>query len=100
MQIPELCTQDANLVKVGGEPVHDDIEGVMEGKIVDDDGPDCGLSQHAQPWCSWCPSLLFRFSRSQWDGCKPAGKIHGQLDSPEASGMSASLPLYVSYLSP
>lgn len=60
---------DAHLVKVCGEPVHHDVEGIMECKVVDDDGPDGGLSQHAQPWGGRCSTLLFRFSRSQWDGC-------------------------------
>lgn len=65
----------AHLVKVGGKPVHDHIEGVVESEVVDDDGPDGRLSQHAKPWSSRCPAFLFRFSRSQWDGRQPASGV-------------------------
>ncbi len=45
----------------------------MKGEVVDDDGPDGWLSQHAQPRGSWGAPLLFGFSRSQWNGGQPAG---------------------------
>ena len=67
-QILKMHRQCSNLVKVGGKPVHDYIEGVVEGEVVDDDGPDGRLRKHPQPWCSWSSALLLRFSRSQWDG--------------------------------
>lgn len=28
-------------VKVSGQPVHDHIESIVEGEVIDDDGPDC-----------------------------------------------------------
>ena len=37
------------LVKVGRKPVHDHIEGVVEGEVVDDNGPDGWVGQHAPP---------------------------------------------------
>ena len=41
--------QAADLVKVGGKPVHDNIEGVVEGEVVDDNSPDGRVGQHAPP---------------------------------------------------
>lgn len=72
----------AYLVKVCGQPVHDHVESIMKGEVVDDNGPDSRLSQHAQPGGRWGASLLFRFSRSQWNGGQPAR-------------MSAALSLYI-----
>ena len=74
--------QCSNLVKVGGKPVHDYIEGIVEGEVVDDDGPDRRLGEHLQPWCSWGSALLLRFSRSQWDGCQPASSVNQSLTLP------------------
>lgn len=49
------------LVKVGGQPVHDHIEGVVEGEVVDDNGPDGGVGQHAPPGGWGGPPLLASF---------------------------------------
>ena len=76
----------AYLVKVCGQPVHDHVESIMKGEVVDDDGPDGRLTQHAQPGGGWGASLLLRFSRSQWDCGQPAK-------------MSAALSLSVSLCS-
>ena len=75
-QILQEHRQCPDLIKVGGKPVHDHIEGVVEGEVVDDDGPDGGLSEHSQPWCGRRSALLLRFSSSQWDGCQPASSGH------------------------
>lgn len=37
------------LVEVGGQPVHDDVEGIVEGEVVDHDGPHRGVGHHAGP---------------------------------------------------
>lgn len=42
-------SDEADLVKVGWEPVHDHIEGVVEGEVVDDNRPYCRMSHHAAP---------------------------------------------------
>ncbi len=72
----------AYLVKVCGQPVHDHVESIVKGEVVDDNGPDGWLSQHAQPGGGWGASLLFGLSRSQWNGGQPAR-------------MSAALSLYI-----
>lgn len=66
------CVAPAYLVKVCRQPVHDHIESIMKSEVVDDDGPDGRLSQHAQPGGRWGASLLFRFSRCQGNGGQPA----------------------------
>ena len=50
------------LIKVGRQPVHNHIKGIVEGKVVDDDGPHSRVGQHACPGGSWGASLLFRLS--------------------------------------
>ena len=37
------------LVEVGREPIHEDIEGIMEGEIVDNNGPHRGASDESAP---------------------------------------------------
>ena len=47
----------ARLVKVGGEPVHDHIEGVVEREVVDEDCPDGRVPQKAPPGSGGRPAL-------------------------------------------
>lgn len=47
-----------SLVEVGGQPVHDDVEGVMEGEVVDHDGPHSRVGHHADPGGRTRPPLM------------------------------------------
>ena len=47
----------SDLLKVSGQPIHHDIEGIVEGVVVDDNGPDGGVQQHSSPGHSTAPEL-------------------------------------------
>ena len=53
----------AHLLKVGRQPVHDDVEGVVEGVVVDHDRPDSRVEQHASPGHCTPPQLASRVLR-------------------------------------
>ena len=38
-----------HLVKVEGQPVHDHVQGVVEGEVVGHDGPHCGVAEQGPP---------------------------------------------------
>lgn len=64
----------AHLVKVGRQPVHDHVEGVVEGEVVDDDGPDCGVGEHAPPGGWQGAALLASLLGGHRDYCQPEQK--------------------------
>lgn len=49
------------LVKVCWEPVHDHIERIVKGEVVDDNGPNSRMSHHAPPGSWRRPAPLASF---------------------------------------
>ena len=43
-----LC-QDEHLVKVSRQPIHDNIEGIVEAEVIEDDGPYSTVTHHPSP---------------------------------------------------
>lgn len=46
---PPGNSRGARLFKVGGQPVHDHIEGVVKGEVVHDNGPHCASTGEQTP---------------------------------------------------
>ena len=68
-------TKDRDLVKVGRQPDHDDIEGIVECEVVKDDGPHSSVAHHFNPRGgrrSPLPGSTFAFPGSQRHHCDPA----------------------------
>ncbi|KAA6416954.1 MAG: hypothetical protein FRX49_13054 [Trebouxia sp. A1-2] len=59
------------LSPVTRQPVHDHIESIMKSEVVDDDGPDGRLSQHAQPGGRWGLALAAMLGRTSMPAADP-----------------------------